>query len=216
MSEIKGDAEEQKTLKVTWVSYVALLFAIIFFSGLFAAQKGAISALDFNTVAGKFGVIKEFGKNFMGSTGTGARAGFLFALSLIPVTMLAMGVVEIIDQLGGLRAAQKLLTPLLRPLMGLPGAAGLALITSMQSSDAGAGLTRGLKDADIINEKERIIFAQFQLSGGGLITNYLSSGAVLFAFLTVPSIIPLALIFAFKIIGANITRIYINKIEKDL
>ena len=216
MPEIKEEAEREQDKKITWISYVALLFAIIFFSGIFAAHKGAISALDFNTIAGKFGVIKEFGKTFLGSAGTGARAGFLFALSLIPVTMLAMGVVEIIDQLGGLRAAQKLLTPLLKPLMGLPGATGLALITSMQSSDAGAGLTRGLKDAGIINDKERIIFAQFQLSGGGLITNYLSSGAVLFAFLTVPSIIPLALIFAFKIIGANMTRVYLNKMEKDL
>ena len=167
MPEIKEEAEREQDKKITWISYVALLFAIIFFSGIFAAHKGAISALDFNTIAGKFGVIKEFGKTFLGSAGTGARAGFLFALSLIPVTMLAMGVVEIIDQLGGLRAAQKLLTPLLKPLMGLPGATGLALITSMQSSDAGAGLTRGLKDAGIINEKERIIFAQFRVSSSG-------------------------------------------------
>ena len=216
MTEQEEKKDSSKNSGITWVSYAALLFAIIFFSGIFAARKGAIAALDFNTIAGNFGVIKEFGKNFMGSAGSGARAGFLFALSLIPVTMLAMGVVEIIDQLGGLRAAQKLLTPLLRPLMGLPGAAGLALITSMQSSDAGAGLTRGLRDSGIITEKERVIFAQFQLSGGGLITNYLSSGAVLFAFLTVPSIIPLALIFIFKIIGANITRLYIHKFEKDL
>ncbi len=216
MLENKEPQEQEKNGSVTWVGYVALLFAIIFFSGLFTAQKGAISALDFNTIAGKFGVIKEFGKNFMGSAGTGARAGFLFAMSLIPVNMLALGIVEVIDQLGGLKAAQKLLTPLLRPLMGLPGAAGLAMITSLQSSDGGAGLTRGLKDAGIINEKERIIFAQFQLAGGGLITNYLSSGAVLFAFLTLPSIIPLALIFAFKIIGANMTRIYINKVVKDI
>lgn len=216
MTEQEEKKDSSKNSGITWVSYAALLFAIIFFSGIFAARKGAIAALDFNTIAGNFGVIKEFGKNFMGSAGSGARAGFLFALSLIPVTMLAMGVVEIIDQLGGLRAAQKLLTPLLRPLMGLPGAAGLALITSMQSSDAGAGLTRGLRDSEIITEKERVIFAQFQLSGGGLITNYLSSGAVLFAFLTVPSIIPLALIFIFKIIGANLTRLYIHKFEKDL
>lgn len=214
MPEIKGRSEQEENTRVTWVGYISLLFAIIFFSGIFASQKGAISALEFNTIAGNFGVIKEFGKNFMGSAGTGARAGFLFAISLIPINMLAMGIVEIVDQLGGLRAAHKLLTPLLRPLMGLPGAAGLALITSLQSSDAGAGLTRGLKDSQIINEKERIIFAQFQLAGGGLITNFLSSGAVLFSFLTLPSIVPLGLIFAFKIIGANITRIYINK--KDI
>lgn len=212
----KDQNEVQQEEKVSWVGYVILVFAIIFFSGIFAHQKDALAALDFNTIAGKFGTVKAFGATFMGSAGTGARAGFLFSLSLFPVVMLAMGVVEVIDQLGGLKAAQKLLTPLLRPLMGIPGISGLALIASFQSADAGAGMTKMLRENGQITDKERLIFSQFQLSGGGLLTNYLSSGAALFSFLTVAPLVPLAMIIAFKIIGANMIRFGLNKFIKDV
>lgn len=35
------------------------------------------------------------------------------------------------------------MTPLLRPILGVPGITGLALITDLQSTDAGAALTKG-------------------------------------------------------------------------
>ena len=75
----------------------------------------------------------------------------MFAFSLVPAVMFALGVVEIIDHLGGLRAAQKLLSPVLRPLMGIPGITGLAMVTSFQSTDAGAGMTRMLKETELHN-----------------------------------------------------------------
>lgn len=202
--------------KVPRWGYVALLFALVFFSGLFAGVKGGMSVLDFNVINGSFGTMKDPAKaTFTGMGGAGARAGFLFALGLIPACMLALGVVEVVDHLGGLKAAQRLLTPLLRPLLGIPGVAGLALISSMQSTDAGAGMTRALRDSGALTEKERTVFAAFQFSGGGTITNYLSSGAALFAFLTVPIIIPLSLIFVMKIAGANLMRVYLNKTERE-
>ena len=34
MPEIKEEAEREQDKKITWISYVALLFAIIFFSGI--------------------------------------------------------------------------------------------------------------------------------------------------------------------------------------
>lgn len=142
--------------KVSIVGYAALLFAILFFSGIFASQKGGLGAMDFNIVNGQFGVMKDAAKaTFYGAGGIGARDGFLFAITLFPGVMLALGIVEVVDHLGGLKAAEKLLSPILRPLLGIPGITGLALVTSLQSTDAGADMTRLLKESGQITEKEK-------------------------------------------------------------
>jgi nucleoside recognition membrane protein YjiH len=203
--------------RISIVGYLALIFAMLFFSGIFAGSKGAFSALDFNVINGSFGVVKQ-GANatFMGSGGSGARDGFLFALGLIPAVMLALGVVEVVDHLGGLRAAGRLLSPLLRPMMGFPGIAGLALMSSLQSTDAGAGMTKLLTESGELTERERTIFAAFQFSAGGTITNYLSTGAALFSFLTVPLIIPLIVMFVLKVFGANVMRLYLRHFVSDV
>ena len=151
----------------------------------------------------------------MGQGGNGARDGFLFAIGLIPAVMLALGLVEVVDHLGGLKAGQKLLTPILRPLLGIPGITGLALVTSLQSTDAGAGMTKVLREREFLTENQKTIFCAFQFSAGGTLTNYLSSGAALFAFLTVPIIVPLALMFVLKIFGANVMRIYLRHVLKE-
>jgi nucleoside recognition membrane protein YjiH len=203
--------ETEKKVKVSWIGYGALIFAIVFFSGVFAGAKGWPAALDFNVICGKFGTMKDAAKaTYAGMGGEGVRDSFMFALGLIPVVMLALGIVEVVDHLGGLRAAQKLLTPLLRPLLGIPGITGLALVSSLQSTDAGGGMTRALREEGHINERERTIFAAFQFSAGGTITNYLSSGAALFAFITVPIILPLAVMFVLKLFGANLMRLYLT------
>ncbi|EAX48361.1 nucleoside recognition domain protein [Thermosinus carboxydivorans Nor1] len=214
MNQDSQNAKQE--LKVPVAGYLALIFAIIFFSGIFASAKGWISAFDFNVINGKFGTMKDAAKaTFTGMGGAGARDGFLFALSLIPSVMLALGIIEVVDHLGGLKAAQKLLTPILRPLLGIPGIAGLALISSLQSTDAGAGMTKALRENGAITEKEKTIFCAFQFSAGGTITNYLSTGAALFSFLTVPIILPLAVIFVMKVFGANVMRLYLNKFVKE-
>jgi nucleoside recognition membrane protein YjiH len=217
MSEDPKKSSLVEELKVPWYGYLALIVAIVFFSGLLAKQQGWITFLDFNTINGKFGVMKDAAKaTFMGQGGTGVRAGFLFAFGLVPAVMLALGVVEIIDHLGGLKAGQKLLTPILRPVLGIPGIAGLALVTSLQSTDAGAGMTKMLRESGFMDEKEKTVFCAFQFSAGGTITNYLSSGAALFGFLTVPIILPLVVIFVMKIFGANVMRFYLNRVVKEV
>lgn len=206
-----------ESFKVPWYGYLALIFAIVFFSGLLAKSSGPITALDFNTINGKFGVMKDAAKaTFQGQGGLGARDGFMFALTLFPAVMLALGVVEIVDYLGGLKAGQKLLTPVLRPLLGIPGIAGLALVSSLQSTDAGASMTRMLRENGNITENEKTVFAAFQFSAGGTITNFLSTGAALFGILSVPIVVPLVLIFGLKFFGANLMRIYLNKFEKEV
>ena len=208
--------EEKNQGKVAWYGYAALIIVIVFFSGVFASQKGWLSALDFNTINGKFGTMKDAAKaTYQGQGGMGARDGFMFALGIVPGVMLALGIVEVCDHLGGLRAAQKLLTPLLRPLLGIPGICGLALVSSLQSSDAGGGMTKALRDQDYINEKERTTFAQFQLTAGGLITNFFSIGSAIFSFITVPIILPLAMIFIGKIVAANLMRLYLTLVVKE-
>ncbi len=216
MNTEKTVTNVQPDVKVPIAGYIALIFAIIFFSGILGSAKGWLSAFDFNVINGKFGLIQAAKPvTFIGKGGVGAKAGFLFALSLIPSVMLALGIVEVVEHLGGLKAAQKLLTPILRPILGVPGIAGLALVSSLQSTDAGAGMTRALREEDVITEKEKTIFCAFQFSAGAPITNYLSSGAALFSFLTVPIIVPLGLIFVMKVVGANVMRLYLNKVVKE-
>ena len=216
MSEEKKESCETQSVKVPWTGYIALAFAVVFFSGLLASQKGWITAFDFNALAGKFGVMKDAAKaTFQGQGGFGARDGFMFGFGLLPSVMLALGMVEIVDHLGGLKAAEKLLTPILRPLLGIPGIAGLAMVTSFQSTDAGAGMTRMLRETGSITENEKTVFCAFQFSAGGTVTNYLASGAALFSFVTVPIVLPLVLIFVLKIFGANLVRLYLNRFEKE-
>ena len=198
---------------VRWTGYVALVVVVLFFSGAFSECTGLLSCLDFTVLNGSFGMIAE-GFTFMGKDGSGARHGFLFALSLVPGIMLALGVVEVAERLDALRAAQRLLTPLMRPLMGLPGIAGLALISSMQSSDAGAAMTRELSEKGLISEAEKVIFAAFQYSSGSSITVYLSMGIALFPYLSVSHLVPLGVILFYKIVGMNLMRLYLHLVAK--
>jgi len=103
----------QTERKVTIGSYIALAFAVVFFSGLLQSNQW-YGVFDFTTLNGAF------------------------ALTLIPTVMFALGMINVLEHYGALDAARKLLTPLLRPLMNIPGNTGLALIASLQSTDAGA------------------------------------------------------------------------------
>jgi nucleoside recognition membrane protein YjiH len=144
--------------------------------------------------------------------------GFLFALGLIPAVMFALGMINVLEHYGALRAARKLLTPLLRPLLGIPGTTGLALIGSLQSTDVGASLTRNLADEGQISENEKDVFAMFQFSAGAMITNFFSSGAILFTLVAidgtaaVPTSIGacIAVMFIMKIVGANMMRLIVR------
>lgn len=199
-------------------AYIALLAAILFFSGLLMKIDGVkwLSAFDFTTLGGKFGTMKDPAKNtFLGAGGVSAKSGFLFALSLVPTVMLALGVLEIFTHYGAIRAAHKLLTPLLRPLLGIPGLTGLALITDLQSTDAGAALTKELYDQNQITKKELVIMSAWQYSGAGLINNFFAIGSALFAFLAAPVIIPLFLMFVLKFVGAIFVRFVLNTVYKE-
>ena len=182
--------EQAVNEKVGIGAYLSLAFAVVFFSGLCASSQWR-GVFDFTTVNGGFGrlvsgvteqgdAIKTAMANFRGKGGSGAIDGFMFALSLVPTVMFALAMITVFEHYGALKAARKILTPVLRPLIGIPGSAALALIASMQSTDGGAALTRQLKDAGELTESETNTFAAFQMTADAPITNFFSSGAVLF------------------------------------
>lgn len=221
----------EKSRKVTIGSYISLIFAVVFFSGLLQSNQW-YGVFDFTTLNGAFGnlvhtvndngeTIQTASTSLRGVGGSGARDGFIFALTLIPTVMFALGMINVLEHYGALDAARKLLSPLLRPLMGVPGNTGLALIASLQSADAGAAMTRQLQDAGQLTKRESSVFTMFQFSAGAAIVNFFSSGAVLFTLTAmdgtaaVTSSIGLAVgvMFIFKFVGANLFRVYLNLTE---
>ena len=199
--------------KVTWVGYLAFVLTIVFFSGFFAKSTEWWRVLDFTVLNGSFGPVNG-ALTFRGTGGTGAKDGFLFALELASSVILSLGIIAVTEGLGGLRAAQQLMTPILRPLLGVPGICSLALIANLQNTDAAAGMTKELAQEGEITERDKVIFAAYQTSGSAIITNYFSSGVAVFAFLGTSVIVPLAVILVFKFVGANILRVWLNFEER--
>lgn len=201
---------------VGWGPYVALIFTIVFFSGVFYGMEGDwawLGAFDFTTLIGAFGKIGDLG-TFVGKGGDGARSGFLFALSLLPSVMLALGVLEVVSHYGAIRAAHRLMSPFLKPVLGIPGLTGLALITDLQSTDAGAALTKGLKDTGFIDQKSLTVMCAWQYSGAGLVNNYFAIGSALFASCLLPVWVPLLLCLIMKFWGGVFVRIVLSTVYK--
>lgn len=213
-------ATEFEVGKVKPSAYLALIFLILFFSGLLAGHD-ILKAFDFSTLTGGFGKIPKIldeanikATTFIGDGGSGARAGFLFAFSLIPAVMLALGVIEVMEHYGAIKAAQKLLNPILKPILGVPGLCGLILITDLQSTDAGAAMSKEARDKNYINDKDLVVICAWQYSGAGMINNFFAIGSALLGHLVCLPIIPLVLMLIMKFVGAIFVRIVLNTFYK--
>ncbi len=208
--------QENEEVKVGWQGYVAFIAALVFFSGVFATATDWTRVLDFSVMNGSFGKIQGAEKafTFRGVSGSGARDGFMFALELLPAVIFALGVVAVVDGYGGLKVAQKWMTPFLKPLLGIPGICALTCIANMQSTDAGAGMIKELYDSGHINDRERTTAIAYQISASAFISNYFSSGVAVFGIMLVPIIVPVLVMLLFKILGANMMRMYLNFAEK--
>ena len=204
-------SNEKEEIKLTWKSWLALLFLIVTFSGALMNAPAPWKAFDFQVLVGKFGQIVP-GITFQGKGGFGAQEGFLFALILIPTLMLALGLIAVAESLGALQAAEKLFRPLLRPLLGIPGMVGIAFVSSFTSSDAGAIMTRNLYAEKHLSDDERTIFASYKYAGSAPVTNTVGLGAPLLGITLLPVGIVNGIIIVVKIIGANAVRIYLNRI----
>ncbi len=211
--EKKAFIEEQSHIKVKWKGYVYLLFAIIFFGGFFAGAHSWLKIFDFTTILGKFGV------ELRGTTGAGARDGFMFGFTVFPSVALCLGIINVVEGQQGLLAAQKLLNPIFKPLCGFPGWCGLAAVTGLlTSTDGGAALTRDIVDKGFISKKEQTIFTCFQYTASCGIGAPLSLGALWYPLLLSSSVIiiyPFLLVIVVKIIGANLMRLYCKYISKE-
>ena len=206
----RKETDQSEATKPRFVSYAALFFLIVFFSGVAKSLGPAWGFLDYATLVGRFGEVSQ-STTFLGVGGSGARGALLYAASFIPSLMLAVGVIEVATHLGALKAAQALLTPVLRPLMGVPGASAVAIIASLMSSDAGAAATRELVDSKMANEKERTILCAFEFSSGASVIFYLTVASVLFSLLPINYLVPLLVTLLFKVVGANLVRLYLKR-----
>lgn len=210
-------------IHVPWTGYVALAFAVVFFSGVFMNAEGWLQVLDYSNISGQFGklgTLTEGGgrlaSNFRGMGGSGPKDAFVYGLTIAPQIMFALGIVKIIENYGGLLAAQKLLTPLMRLLFGQPGFCALPLIAGMQNSDTGASMIKQMRDEKLITEREKLVFIAFHFTAPALIVNYFAIGAMAFPYLKISIIVPLVVVMVTKFIGANVFRFFIvNRLIKE-
>lgn len=201
---------KQQENKVTLKGWISLFFLIVLFSGVFTNVEGPLSAFDFSNLTGKFGGIYE-GINFQGKGGTGAREGFLFALTLIPTVSLAVGLIEVVEHLGGMQAATKLFTPILKPLLGISGSAGLAFVSSFTSSDVAAALTKELTESGELTDDERTIFTAYQYAGSAVILNTFGTQAPLLPIIVLAPGPTIVILWICKVLGANIVRFVLRR-----
>lgn len=202
-----------KNEKLTWKSWISLLFLIILFSGVFESSDNALRALDLNALTGQFGEIYE-GLNFTGANGSGANAGFLFALSLLPITALAMGILDVVESMGAMDAARKLFSPILKPIWGISGNAGVAFIASFTSSDVTAVMTKKLYEEGQLTDDERTIFVSYQYSSSAVIGNVISTQAPLLPIIVYPMGAVIVMLVVFKTIGSTCMRLWIRRTNK--
>ena len=100
--------------------------------------------------------------------------------------------------------------------MGIPGITGLAVVTSLQSTDAGAGMTRALREEGLINRAGEDHLQRLPvLPPEARCSNYFSTGGALFGFINVPIILPLMVMFVMKVFGANLMRLYLTTCDKE-
>lgn len=201
------DKSEEK-LEIKWTSWVALAVLILMVSGIFKDVKGPLAAFDFTNLTGAFGKIAD-GVTFLGKEGSGAKDGFLQALNIAPVVILFCGIIDVCQEFGALAASSVLFQPILKFVMGIPGAAGLAFVGSFTSVDVGAVMTKELRDSGRLTDDELTIFVAYQNAGSAIITNLLTTGASLMAILPYSFGFMFVLCMGCKIIGANLMRIYL-------
>jgi len=201
--------KSNETNKVTWKGYLSLFVLIVLFSGVFKDADNFLKAFDFANLTGSFGQIVD-GVDFTGKGGTGAKDGFLFALTLVPTVALAVGIIDVVESMGAMKAAAKIFNPILKPLLGIPGTAGVAFVSSFTSSDVASIMTKELVESGDMTDDERTIFVAYQYAGSAVILNTINTQAPLLP-IALMAVRPIILIEIFcKLLGANMIRLYIK------
>ncbi len=205
---------EKKENKVGIKGWLALFVLCLMFSGVLKNVEGPLKALDFSNLVGAWGKIGESGQNFIGKGGAGAREGMMQALSLIPAISFAVAVIDVVTELGAIDAGVKVFTPLLRPVLGIPGECGIAFVSSFTSSDVGSVMTGDLYKEGKLNEKERAIFTAYQYAGSAVVLNTMNTQAALLPIIVFAAGPVIVVLFICKILGANLVRLVLTLEEK--
>ena len=127
----------------------------------FTVLDGEFGRLVSSVTTGAEGDLVTAMSNYRGKGGSGAIDGFMFALAR-PLDPLLRRDGDGVRALRRCAPRPGASPPFFRPGMGLPGTTTLAIIASLQSTDAGAALTRSLKDSGQLTEREANIFATFK------------------------------------------------------
>lgn len=189
--------------------YIALALFLLIFSGVL--QKiPALSVFDLQAMIGKFGIIKGAEGNFTGAGGVGASQGFMLCLSLLPIVMLSMGIVELVNYYGGQDAAAKLLNPLMKVLLGVPGSMAVSLVASLNFSDIGSNTTRAMFENGDITEEDRIKMIAFQFPSCALINNLLTLMGMCISVVSLSMSTYIIILLILKIICCAVMRLLLK------
>ena len=94
---MKAESEKHNSTWTNIRGYIALAFAVVFFSGILQTTEW-YGIFDFTTLNGSFGsMLKDAAgsmTSFRGAGGNGARDGFMFALTLVPTCMFALAMIS--------------------------------------------------------------------------------------------------------------------------
>lgn len=200
-------------MRQTLLAYFGLAVLIFCFAGIGAwfVPQGSSFFLDFQSLIGSFGCLQfPNGTEVCDVTlkhGTGAKAGFIYCLGLIPSIMITCGILNVLQFWNTDKAAQRLFSAPVRFLTGLPGITTVAMFISLQSSDAGAMATKELHNSGAITNNERDILAMWQFSSSGTLINIYSNGLALLPIIVTPIGNILLIIIAAKFLGANLMRL---------
>lgn len=196
--------------KVGVGAWISLVIFIIILSGIFMKSDTPLKVLDFTNLNGQFGLIGNTKMNLIGTGGSGARDGFMAGLNLLPGVMLFCGLMAVFKAFGAFDAAEILFKPILRPLLGISGKAGIAFVSSFTGSDVAAVLTRELYDEGDLTDDERTIFVAYQYAASACINNTVTGGAPLVSISPV-GLGPILLVeIVCKLIGANVVRLILR------
>lgn len=200
---------EEKQQRISITAWIFLFLLIVILSGVLHYAAVPWKAFDFANLVGNFGKIAN-NITFVGKGGSGTNEALLFTLTLIPSVALAVGLLDVVEAKGGMRAAEQLFRPILKPLMGIPGVAGISFVMSFTSTDATAVMTKQLYDDGLLNDDERAIYAAYQYAASAVVLNTMSTQAPLLPIITI-AVGPIILLeIILKIMGANIVRFIIS------
>ncbi len=200
-------------MRQTLLAYFGLAVLIFCFAGIgtWFVPEGSSFFLDFQSLIGSFGCLQfPNGTEVCDVTlkhGTGAKAGFIYCLGLIPSIMITCGILNVLQLWNTDKAAQRLFSAPVRFLTGLPGITSAAMFISPQSSDAGAMATKELHNSGAITDNERDVLAMWQFSSSGTLINIYSNGLALLPIIVTPIGNILLIIIAAKFLGANLMRL---------